>query len=214
MLPCWREIGIYGDVSCEKLEEYANCRNCPEYSRFGMMQLNQPVDSEYLEANTRMMQRDREERVSVARNVIIFRMGSEWFAICLKYFLEVSIARMIHSVPFRTNDVFLGLVNVNGELIPCFSLHRLIGLKADPISVSGTKSRMMVIGKENEMFAFHVDEVLNAQRVMADMVTELPSTVAESARSMTDAVFRYRDINVACLMEEKLMNTFNLSFED
>ena len=40
---CWKNIGVYGDMSCTKLSEFIHCRNCPEFTRSGRELFNQNI---------------------------------------------------------------------------------------------------------------------------------------------------------------------------
>jgi len=49
MIGCWREIGIAGNGTCERLPEMIHCRNCAEYSRGGRELFDRPASPELLE---------------------------------------------------------------------------------------------------------------------------------------------------------------------
>ena len=61
---------------------------------------------------------------------LIFRLGPEWLAFRTQTIAEVTTPRPVHRVPHRTNEVFLGLVNLQGQVQLCVSLHGLLGVAA------------------------------------------------------------------------------------
>ena len=79
----------------------------------------------------------------------MFRLGAEWFALPTIAVDEVAELRGIHSLPHRRGGMLLGLVNVQGELIVCVSLARVLGLKNVVASTAGEdgprRARLLVV---------------------------------------------------------------------
>ena len=65
-----------------------------------------------------------------AVSVLIFRLGEEWLAFRTQAIAEVTTPRPVHRVPHRSNQVFVGLVNLQGQVQLCVSLHGLLGVSA------------------------------------------------------------------------------------
>lgn len=62
-------------------------------------------------------------------SVVIFRLHKEWLALKASIFKEVTELAVVRTLPHRSNETFLGLVNIRGELQLCISLHHLLGLE-------------------------------------------------------------------------------------
>ena len=142
---CWSHIGVSGDRTCPELSSFIHCRNCPVFATAARAFFDRPAPEGYLAGWSRWLaksvERDEgdegggedeneaeshEEKVSV----LIFRLGPEWLAFRTQTVAEVTTPRPVHRVPHRTNEVFLGLVNLQGQVQLCVSLHGLLGVTA------------------------------------------------------------------------------------
>ena len=63
-----------------------------------------------------------------AISVLIFRLGEEWLAFRTQAVAEVTTPRPMHRVPHRSNQILGGLVNLQGQVQLCVSLHGLLGV--------------------------------------------------------------------------------------
>jgi chemotaxis-related protein WspD len=140
-------------------------------------------------------------------SMLMFRIRSEWLALPTQYFQEAVDLRAVHAVPFRSNRVFRGLVNVNGELLPCVSLVELLGLSGEDAQAAAasrkTRRRMVVLDKDKERFVFPVDEVLGVCQLCPDDVASAPSTVSKSPQALVRGVFQIEGKTIGCLDEER-----------
>jgi chemotaxis-related protein WspD len=203
MIGCWREIGIAGNGTCERLPEMIHCRNCAEYSRGGRELFDRPASPELLEEWNAALAAAKERAKPGTLSVVVFRLHAEWFALRTALFVEVTEQRSPHTVPFRTGATFTGLVNVNGELLLSVSLARLLGV-ADSGGAPPVRPRTCVVTRERERVAFPVDEVLGVRRVEEAALKPAPVTVAKSPAAHTVSLFECDGRNVGLLDEEKL----------
>jgi chemotaxis-related protein WspD len=199
---CWREIGIFGDSTCELLPQVIHCRNCVEYSRGGRELFDRPASAELLEQWTATIAAAKEQAQLNTISVVVFRLQEEWFALATDVFAEVSEYHPPHVVPFRTGGAFLGLVNVSGELLLTISLARLMGIPES--AATPQRPRTCVITHSRERFAFPVDEVLGVLRVEDSSLKPAPSTVAKAKAALTESLFEWKTQNVGLLNVEKL----------
>ena len=125
---CWNTIGTAGDGTCPKLAVHVHCRNCPVYSEKGRSLLDRPPPEEYLEEWRAVLVQSKDEDAGQKISVLIFRLGHEWIALKSAFIEEIVPTRIIHSIPHRSSDVLLGLVNVRGELLLCVSLAEILHL--------------------------------------------------------------------------------------
>ena len=80
-------------------------------------------------------------------SVLIFRLGVEWLAFRTQTIAEVTTPRPVHRVPHRSNEVLLGLVNLQGQVQLCVSLHGLLGVVAPVDSLHGWLCYVTTIGQ-------------------------------------------------------------------
>jgi len=95
-------------------------------------------------------------------SAMVFRVGAEWLALPSSWVGEVVPLRTIHSLPHRAGRALAGLVNVRGELLPCFSLERVLG--AEATTTPSASRRLIVAGQGARRLVFRVDEVFGVLR--------------------------------------------------
>ena len=213
---CWSHIGVSGDRTCPELSSFIHCRNCPVFATAARSFFERPAPEGYLASWSRWLAnsveqdggdegvreyenetRSHEEKVSV----LIFRLGPEWLAFRTHTIAEVTTSRPVHRVPHRTNEVFLGLVNLQGQVQLCVSLHGLLGVTA-----TSTLARLVVLRDRNraESWAFAADEVLGVQHVSRGRWRGVPSTLSNPAVAFSQAVLSWKERSIGLLDEERV----------
>lgn len=192
-----------GDRSCPELERYVHCMNCPVTARAASELLDRPgLLSQGLSAPP------AETRRALANGsdlpLLVFRLGSERFAIECRAALCVERPRRVQRVPHRRGRGFRGLCNVQGQLRPCASLQLVLGLEAATAGESDTSSRLVVVERGGKPWTFEADEVYGVHRVEESELVDPPATVARDASSCTRARFRLGSDWVAVLDGERL----------
>ncbi len=199
---CFKEIGILGSGVCPELQEFGHCRLCPQYFLAGRSLFERPVPAEWLEEWTGIFAEEKGVEPSGILTATVFRIGTEWLALDAARFIRIMNPRTIHTVPFRSGPVFLGLVNIDGDLLPCLSLSRIIGLEEN-LSEEGAAPRLALVEHGGARFAFIADEVLEVRRIAPSEIGGPPSTVAKSPHALTWGVFSIGGKSVGILDEDK-----------
>lgn len=195
---CWSTIGVRGEKSCEALTRYAHCRNCPTYSEIAATLLTRAVideDRDDWEARYATPKHSGDHK---DHSVLIFRLGTEWFAIDTGAFDEVVELRALHRLPHRNHPVMLGMTNVRGELVVCVSLDRLLGVSVDT-GLGGKARRMLILRSDAGRLAVPVDEVQHTHSYRSDEVIVPPATSARATKSYTTGIIPYENRMVSCL---------------
>ena len=131
-----------------------------------------------------------------------FGSGLEWLAFRTQTVAEVTTPRPIHRVPHRTNHVFLGLVNLQGQVQLCVSLHGLLGVTA--MSAPDAAGRVARSNRA-ETWAFAADEVLGVQHIShAANGASVPATLANPTVGFSQAVLSWKERSVGLLDEERV----------
>lgn len=219
---CWNQIGVQGDSSCSKLQTHIHCRNCPVYSTTGRHLLEREADADYVNEWTRVLAQEkvvatRQLNVAGTLSVAIFRLGSEWLALPAHLFKEVTPPCSVRTLPHRSNKVFLGLVNIRGEIQVCISLTHLLGLETASLTLSQRMShviyqRMVVVEKEENIWVFAVDEMYGVHRIALEELTHVPATVAKASQTYTKHLIKWQDKNVNYLDEELIFYTLGKKY--
>ncbi len=208
VIDCWNRIGVQGAATCERLAAVAHCRNCPDYIAAGRVLLDRDVPEAAPEEWARAIAEPKQSRRSGSLSTVVFRIGAEWLALKTIAFEQAVTARPIHSVPLRTNHVFLGLVNVEGELLLCFSLGDALGLGQDPSSGSSARGRkrLLVVNRDGQRFAFPVDEVLGVRSLAPDDFAPAPATLSKAPDAISVSVFSIGARRIALLDEARFFD--------
>lgn len=219
---CWNQIGVMGDRSCGELKTVIHCRNCKIYSAAGRSLLERNAPPEYLKEWTEILSEAATVQVGVGEgtlvraadtlSVIIFRLSNERLALPVNILQEVTPPQVIHSVPHRSNAVFLGLTNIRGETLLCVSLKDLLGLGQVPASQNSNSinpQRMIVAGQGENKWVFPVDEVHGIYRFHMNEFKEAPVLISKASEAYTKGVITWQDQKLNFLNAELLFYTLS-----
>jgi chemotaxis-related protein WspD len=181
---------------------------------------DRPAPPEYLAEWGERLAAPPDVAEEVARSVVIFRLGDEWLAIRTGILVEVTHIHAIHSIPHRTGEVLLGLVNVRGQLRIAISLHGLLRVESDHPAAHGAKStsattasnedlghgRMILLQDHLHQWVFVAEEVVGVYRIRTGQFQKVPSTFGKTA-SYCQSVFAWRDHTVGLVDDERLVHS-------
>jgi chemotaxis-related protein WspD len=206
---CWNRIGVRGDRSCKELERHIHCRNCPVYSAAARQLLDEEPPPEYRAESTREFSRAKVLAELDTHSALIFRLAAEWLALATGYVKEIVSPRPVHSMPHRRDGILLGVANVRGELLACFSLYQALGLegstKPDNHN-SRVAARLLVMQHRSHSAVCSVDEVCGIVRYHPRELTQVPATVGKAASTYTRSVLAWQDRFVGLLDAESLLS--------
>ena len=181
---CWNEIGVFGDSTCPELNRYNHCNHCPVYSEGARKLLDQEPPADYLSEWTAVLAREKETPRNHTYSALLFRISDHHAALSTNVFREIVDIRRVHTIPHRSNDLLLGLVNIRGTLQLCVNLTNLFHLsgeetpsselKPKPDGMNRAYRRMVVVEKDGSPWAFAVDEILSLQRFSPGEIVPLP----------------------------------------
>jgi chemotaxis-related protein WspD len=134
-------------------------------------------------------------------SVLIFRLGPEWLAFRTQTVAEVTTPRPVHRIPHRSNQVLVGLVNLQGQVQLCVSLRGLLGVEGN-----GASTWLVVVRDQDraETWAFEADEVLGVHRISRSQLRGVPSTLVNPAVGFSQAVLSWNERSVGLLDEHRV----------
>lgn len=209
---CWNQIGVWGNQSCPELKTSIHCHNCPVYSTAGRQLLNRAMPEDYLNEQTNLFTQKKARQVVSTKSLSIFRLQDEWFALPVQIFKEITETSSIRTLPHRSNQIFLGLVSIRGEIQLCISLRTLLGLEINKNSSNFSPiiyKRMVVIAKESNQWVFEVDEIYGIHQISEESFLNVPTTISKSTLTYTKAVIEWQNKTISYLDEELLFHTLN-----
>ncbi|MGK7905296.1 MAG: chemotaxis protein CheW [Hormoscilla sp.] len=209
---CWNKIGVAGDRTCPELETVTHCHNCPVYATGGRSLLDRAAPEGYIDEWTNLLaQRKSAESVSQSSvSVLIFRLKGEWIALPTKIFKEVTPPCVIHTLPHRSNELFLGLGNIRGEIQLCIALDLLLGIEtttSPPDSPGVVYQRMVVVEKAGDTWVFPVDEIAGVHPVQPHQFQDVPTVIDRHPETYTKAIIDWDDLKINFLDEQLLFDT-------
>lgn len=199
---CWNKIGVFGDKSCEQLSQHSHCRSCPVFAKAGLGLFDREPPKGYLDKWTDLLAEEKKARTAGLTSVVLFRLGGELMAVRTSCFHSVRDGRPIHTVPHRTGGNLLGLVNVQGEVVPCVSMSKVVGVESD--AEENGHTRLLVLKDAGGLWVLPVDTVLGVIRFDPRELSAPPVTVAKSPATFTRGMFVFENEDAALLDEELL----------
>ena len=177
----------------------------------GLQLLNRALPAGYRQERTEYFAQQHGAREASTFSVILFRLGREWLGLPTAVFHEVAEPKTIHSLPHCRGKV-LGLANVRGELVICFSLAHLLGILNDSTGRRSTfpvcYHRLLVLQLEGGRLAFPVEEVQGPHRFHGDELTGIGGKISKPGRAGPEGVLRWQDRAVSLLDPARLLGAF------
>jgi chemotaxis-related protein WspD len=159
---CWRRIGVAGDRSCAELERHVHCRNCGVYAGAAQHSLQRPVDVDYRADWARELALPEPAPAPTDAAAMVFRIGAEWLAVPVALASTVAPAAPVHRLPHRSGGALLGVVNVDGRVLPAVSLAPLLGIETTGVQAPAGRhafERLLVLALGGQRIALPVAEV-------------------------------------------------------
>ncbi|NQV35756.1 MAG: chemotaxis protein CheW [Phycisphaeraceae bacterium] len=114
------------------------------------------------------------------------------FALPSRLVLDIAGFSDIHTIPFKTNKVLLGMANFSGDLRLCVSVHELLIDQEHDLSDTNADrndrriyKRMMTAGTNNIPWSFLVDEIVEIKHIRH---SDVDSDVSPDIKASTYAL--------------------------
>jgi purine-binding chemotaxis protein CheW len=126
--------------------------------------------------------------VAIKRQLVIFRIGSEEFAIDIIHAKEVVVRGEVTKVP-GTASFVEGVMNLRGSLLPVMDLRKR--LRARP-TASPAETRIMVVNLGGKLIGLIVDAASEVIRVGDEAIEPPPDLITESEIGYVEGVVNLR----------------------
>lgn len=170
----------------------------------------QPLSAEDLDLATAALaapiESDGGERVSL----LVVQCGRERMAFRAEDVARVVAAAPSHRVPHRTNEVFTGIANHEGELLLCIRLERALGLapvegQEGEEGAAGAAGRdrsarpLVVIEEGRRLWAVEVDRIFGVEDVESSALRDPPLTLSAAHNGCTECLARIGEADIVVL---------------
>ncbi len=143
------------------------------------------------------------------KQYIMVKFDSEQYGIDITYIDNIVRLQPITRVP-HTQEYFLGIINLRGEIIPVMSMRRKFEL---PEKENTNASRILIIKYEgNAKIGMLVDEVKEVVTLSDDDVEKVASDSGDSTRAYLTGVGKYNDTLISLLNIGAIINDIDNEF--
>jgi chemotaxis-related protein WspD len=178
--------------------------------------LDREAPADYVREWTERIAAEKKVVDAGTTSVLIFRVGLECLALPTSIFQEVAEECPVHSLPHHLGGILVGLVNIRGELLICFSLEALLSLEkpADEKKETARRvyHRLLVVNRSGDRLAFPVDEVYCVHRYHPRELRAVPDTLSRKTATYTLGILPWQNRTVGCLDDQLLFYTLNKGF--
>jgi chemotaxis-related protein WspD len=199
---CWNRIGVAGDHSCEKLQQFVHCRNCDVYAGAAQRNLQRPVDAAYKQEWAAHFRQAEDNRAQLDGSCLVFRIGREWLALPTSVFLSVAPQATPHRLPHRNARGLAGVVNVGGKLYPCISLAAMLEVDdTEEVARTGrhTFARLLLVQWESQPYALPVADLHGLLRYGSASVQPPAATINKGLSRFLTGVISHDGMQIGCL---------------
>ena len=158
--------------------------------------LARPLSEADLDRATAALAAPLEEHSAERLSLLAVRAGGELLALPAREAARVAPPLPVHRVPHRTNEVFRGIANHDGELLLCMSIEAALGLPAPARREGGA---LVVAEHGRERWAFAVDRVIGVVDVDGRTLRAPPMTVSGAKSGCVRALVRLEEGEAAVL---------------
>lgn len=143
------------------------------------------------------------------KQYIMVKFDNEQYGIDIAYIDNIVRLQPITRVP-HTQEYFLGIINLRGEIIPVMSMRRKFEL---PDKDNTNASRILIIKYEgNAKIGMLVDEVKEVVTLSDEDVEKLSSDAGDSTRAYLTGVGKYNDTLISLLNVGAIINDIDNEF--
>ena len=116
--------------------------------------------------------------------MVVFKVGTEEFAVDILLAKEVVVPREITPVP-DTEEFVEGVMNLRGNLVPIIDLRKRLRARA---STTQREQRIVIANIDDRMVGLIVDGASEVIRVTDDMIEPVPDVIVEMGAAYVDGV--------------------------
>jgi len=138
------------------------------------------------------------------RQMVVFKIGSEEFAIDIALTKEIVAMRPITPIP-ETLDYVMGVMNLRGNLLPVLDLRKRLRAGTDAGNASQEDIRIIVSRMESQQVGLIVDGASEVVRVTDEMIEVPPDVITEIGADYIAGIINLKGRYITLLDLEKAL---------
>lgn len=141
------------------------------------------------------------EPVASGRELLIFSIGAEQYAVPIESIAEIIEPRRETPVP-NADPAVLGVISLRGTIVTIVDAGRKLGHAG---AGNGPDARTIVVQREGELIGFKVDRISRVVAVAESEIETAPQLVAEERGELVAGVFKHDDhLSILLSLDELL----------
>ncbi|TWU30823.1 chemotaxis protein CheW [Novipirellula artificiosorum] len=171
--------------------------------------LDKPLSLDDLRERTRRVAMPLEMGDQDVVRLLVFQVGEELMAVKAVEVHQVTQATPVHRIPHRSNHIIRGLCNLDGDLMLCADLEKLLDLREGTRDRTKEKQRwMIVLGDEPNHWVVEIDSVRGVIAFTQDTFRRPPITVDAALARYTKSLVPLDQETVALLDLQRVVSGF------
>lgn len=206
---CWLEIGVWGNGSCDLLQQNIHCANCTKFEEAGTFLFEREAPEGYLDEWNEILSKGKDSNYFTENSYLFFRVCTEWFAIQIKNITYITELKTVHSLPGKTTTLLKGLTNIRGELKVVVDIKSVLNIDQNENYLADSSKkvykRMCVLSIEKDVWVFEVDEIMGIKKIQNESISPVPSTIKKSSANYLLGILHKDDDTFVGILDEKKM---------
>lgn len=145
--------------------------------------------------------------MGVRRQVVVFKVGAEEFAVDILLAKEVVVPREITPVP-DAEEFVEGVMNLRGNLLPIIDLRKRLRARA---ATTVREQRIVVANIDDRMAGLIVDGASEVIRVTDEMIEPVPDVILEMGASYVEGIINVKNRFITLIDLRKALSVEVLS---
>lgn len=127
--------------------------------------------------------------MTVRRQVVVFKVGAEEFAVDILLAKEVVVPREITPIP-DTEEFVEGVMNLRGSLVPIIDLRKRLRASA---ATTQREQRIVIANVDDRTAGLIVDGASEVLRVTDDMIEAVPDVISEMGAGYVEGIINVKN---------------------
>lgn len=145
--------------------------------------------------------------MTVRRQVVVFKVGAEEFAVDILLTKEVVGSREITPVP-DTDEFVEGVMNLRGNLLPIIDLRKRLRARA---TTTQREQRIVIANVDDRIAGLIVDGATEVIRVTDDMIEPVPDLISEMGAEYVEGIINVKNRFITLIDLRKALSVEVLS---